>query len=94
MFDGNRLVCGSLMVANHGYRSSRVKELDQIFQKNQPARSRCHLEGISHGVAPLHRFLPIRHRLRTGTLFSLKSLAAPDHGKILFRARRTSKPNQ
>jgi hypothetical protein len=50
MFDGNLLVRLPLTAANHGYRSSRLKELDQIFQKNQPARSRCHPEGISHGL--------------------------------------------
>jgi hypothetical protein len=37
---------GRLTAANHGMVNLGVKELDQTFQKNQPARSRCHLEGI------------------------------------------------
>jgi len=46
-----------------------LKELDQIFQKESTSPLTMSSGRNFTCVAPFHRFLPIRHRLRTGTLF-------------------------
>jgi hypothetical protein len=58
MFDRNLLLRWPLTAANHGHRSFRLKELDQIFQKESTSPLTMSSGRNSHGLPRYTGFFP------------------------------------